>query len=82
MTMFTVKFWKDAAERLIKTAAQAALGVVVTAPVADLAGIDWKATLSLILVPAVASLLTSVISSGKGNPESASLVQPATGRDL
>lgn len=71
--MKTAQFWYDTAERAVKTAAQTALGslVVVNVPVWDL---DWSAGLGITATATIASVLTSIISSGKGDHQSASLV--------
>lgn len=64
--MFTKAFLKAAAERAVKTFAQTLAGfiVVVGAGVGD---IDWSRSLSVAAVATVASLLSSVVSSGIGD---------------
>lgn len=71
--MFTAKFWKAAAERAAKSAAQALLGMwaldgfnVLHADFALAGGVAGGA--------AVLSLLTSLVSAGAGEPDSPSLV--------
>lgn len=57
--MFTAKFWKNAAERAIKTFAQ----TMVAALTVDAAGImhaDWSAMATLAASAAVASVLTTL----------------------
>lgn len=54
-------FWKDAAERIVSTAAQAALGVLVASGVA---AIGTQAGLTIIATAAAASLLKAVIANG------------------
>lgn len=72
MAITSVKFLKDAAERAIKTFAQALVGVFVGD--ATVANIDWNASLTVAGTAALVSVLTSVLSAGVGDDESASLV--------
>lgn len=60
--MFTVLFWKAAAERAIKTAAQAAV-VLIGADMVDVLTLDWVHVASLSAGAAVVSVLTSIASS-------------------
>jgi len=60
--MFTKLFWKDAAERLIKTFAQAVLALVIVAPTTPVIGFDWPTILLTAATAAVISLLTSIVS--------------------
>ena len=79
--MFTRKFWVDALERAVKSAAQGAL----TAGVFDQAGVigtDWVGVASIAGGMALASVLTSLVSSQVGDPDSASLsTEVAEGED-
>lgn len=62
--MFTVAFWKAAAERAIKSAAQAIIGAVVlsdTGPT-NLFELDAKLAVGVAAGGAVLSVLTSIIS--------------------
>lgn len=70
--MWSKAFWRDAAERAVKTAAQSALGVL-TATSVD--AIDWAGGVSVVAVATAASVLTSIVSSGRGDTDSASLVR-------
>jgi len=72
--MYTITFWKDAAERAIRTAAQALLALWAT----DISGVlevDWTQAGSVAALAAVTSVLMSVAATGRGNPESASSVK-------
>lgn len=60
--MFTKLFWKDSAERFIKTFAQALLALVVVAPQTPILAFDWPSALGLAATAAVISFLTSVAS--------------------
>jgi len=60
--VFTVAFWKAAAERAIKTFAQALVAVGLTGAT-GLLNVDWPAALSAAGLAGVVSLLTSVASS-------------------
>ena len=71
--MWTATFWKDAAERAVKTAAQTAGGVlVVGVPIWE---VDWTAGLGITATATALSLLTSIASSGRGDHESASALE-------
>lgn len=72
--MWSALFWRDAAERSIATAAQAAgaLLFVDNLPVGLLA-VDWPAGLSLVGSAALLSLLKSLAASKVGDTGSASL---------
>lgn len=63
--MFNTTFWKAAAERAVKTAAQAALAVLTVGGVArGFDDIDWTASAWIVAVSTVASVLTSIVSAG------------------
>lgn len=69
--MFTIRFWKDAAERAIRTAAQALIalwGVGVT----GILEVDWEQAASVTGLAVVTSLLMSIVSSGMGEKGTAS----------
>ena len=71
--MWTRAFWKDTAERAVKTAAQTAGGVlIVGTPIWE---IDWTAGLGITATATVLSILTSLASSGRGDHESASALE-------
>jgi hypothetical protein len=70
---FSVRFLKDAAERAVKTFAQVLVGIL-TVDGADLANVNWKASLVAAGTASAVSLLTSVASAKVGDDESASLV--------
>lgn len=70
--MRTSKFWKDAAERAIKTFAQAAVAILALS--AGLIDVNWVDTVSVAGLAGVISLFTSIGSAGVGSSESASLV--------
>ena len=71
--MWTLAFWKDTAERALKTAAQAVILGLGLAQGANLFDMDWKAALGLAAGGALLSLLTSVVSAPFGNKGTASL---------
>lgn len=73
--LFTTTFWLDALERLLKTLAQV-VGATFTAD-ALTKGLNQEQALTVIIAAAIYSLTTSVISSGIGEPGSASLLNPA-----
>jgi hypothetical protein len=71
--MWNLSFWKQTAERAVKTAAQAALAFFVVGQT-DLLSLDWRAVASGVGVAVVASVLTSLMSAPFGPEDSPSLV--------
>ena len=71
--MFTKSFWKSAAERAIRTVAQA-LVAVIAATSFDWFSADWKAIAGTALTAGVLSLLTSIASAGIGDKGTPSLI--------
>lgn len=75
--MRSKQFWLDLAERALKTFAQTLVAVLtVGVPIWE---IDWAEGTGIAATAAVISALTSIGSAGKGDPETASLVD-APGR--
>jgi hypothetical protein len=72
--MFTVKFWKGAAERSVKSAAQALVGVWAVDGVFNLWSVEPGQAAGIAAGAAVLSLLTSIVSLPFGEPDSASAV--------
>lgn len=75
--VYSSTFWKQAAERAIKTFAQVLLVLLVgdaTVPT-NLFSIDWWPTLGMALGAAVVSVAMSVGSTKVGEPGSPSLVE-------
>lgn len=68
--MFTGAFWKDTAERVISTAAQAAIPTFLGASLWD---IDYRAAVGITGSAAFLALLKALIAGGRGDHESASL---------
>lgn len=71
--MFTRNFVRQAIERAVKTAAQSALALLVVG--GGLLDVDWTQVASVAGLAAVASVLTSVVGAGVGQPDSPSLVE-------
>lgn len=72
--MFTVTFWKDAAERAIRTGAQALLALWAT----DISGVlevDWAQAGSVAALAALTSILMSIAATGIGNSQDASAIK-------
>ncbi len=67
------KFWRAAAERAAKTAAQTLL-VILGAGTVDVMSVGWKQALSLSAGAALLSVVTSVASTRVGDSDSPSLV--------
>lgn len=77
--MWTKAFWKDTAERAIKSFAQGALAVVVGGSVTSAFDVDWQLALGGGALMAIISVLTSVASGTVNNgdgPANPSLVKP------
>ncbi|KQB85016.1 holin [Corynebacterium oculi] len=67
--MWTKGFWVDTVERAIKTLAQALIAVLaVGTPIYDLA---WGESLGIAATAAVISVLTSIVSVGVGETDTA-----------
>jgi hypothetical protein len=73
MTMFTATFWKSAAERAIKTVAQALIAVLA-ATTFDWFTADWQAIAGTAATAGVLSLLSSIASAGMGDKGTPSIV--------
>ena len=73
------KWWKDVGVRTLATAIQAGLAVVSVAILdkRDL-NIDWKATLGIALIAAMAAFWKGYVAQFRGDPNSASLVKDVT----
>jgi hypothetical protein len=73
--MWTVKFWKDAAERAVKSGAQAMLLYYLGGDqVFDAWHANWPAAGAIAAGAGLLSVLTSLVSSRVGDSQSASLV--------
>lgn len=75
--LWTKAFWKDAIERAVKTAAQAALASIGAVSWAN-GGVTWGSTLVGLGIGVGLSFVTSVLSSLVGSSSSASAL-PAAG---
>lgn len=71
--MWTRSFWAQTAERMIKTFAQAVLALL-TGDGLGIVDVDWKKVASVGALAALASLLTSIVTSGVGEEDSPSAV--------
>lgn len=71
--MFTKSFWKSAAERAIKTIAQALIAVLA-ATTFDWFTADWQAIAGTAATAGVLSLLSSIASAGIGDKGTPSIV--------
>lgn len=71
--MFTASFWKDAAERAVKTVAQALIAILA-ADTFDWMSADWQAVAGTAITAGVLSLLSSIAGIGMGSKGSPSLV--------
>ena len=64
--MFTIKFWKDAGERAIRTAAQALLALWAT-DVSGVLTVDWVQAFSVAGLAAITSVLMSIVATNVGD---------------
>lgn len=62
MNIWTKAFWAATVERAVKTLAQTALAVIVTAGVSSVLDVDWVQVASASALAAVISILTSITS--------------------
>lgn len=76
--MFNGAFWKDTAERVVVTAAQALLAVIGVEVFKPNAVDSWTAAGWIVLLAALASLLKCLIASRVGGSDNASLVGVST----
>lgn len=72
--MWTVEFWKTAAERALRTFAQVLLSMIVVGETGFM-DVDWVQAGSVAGLAAVASVLMSVVATGVGDKGTASLVR-------
>lgn len=72
--MWTRKFWKDVAERAVKSAAQALLMLLVGDQAFNAWRADWAMASGVAAGAVVLSVLTSIVSSWVGDSSSASMV--------
>lgn len=63
--MFTRLFWKDTAERVLSTAAQAAIGILTADGVLGVADVDFEAGASIVALAALVSFLKALVA-GRG----------------
>jgi len=72
--VYTITFWKDAAERAIRTAAQALLALWAT-DVSGVLAVDWTQAASVAALAALTSILMSIAATGVGNSQDASAIK-------
>jgi len=68
------KFWEDAAERTIRTMAQALLALMGTDAL-GIVGLDWPQMLSVAAGAGIMSLLTAIVATGIGDKGTAQLLK-------
>lgn len=59
--MYTKKFWKDAAERALSTAAQTLLALILAAGTTTVVAFNWPVLLGTAATAAVVSVLKSLV---------------------
>jgi hypothetical protein len=75
--MFTKNFWRQAAERALKSAAQALIGAGILDG-ANALHVDSRLAGGIVFGALVLSLLTSMVTSGLGEPGDPSAVKTTT----
>jgi hypothetical protein len=73
--MWTKNFWRQAAERGVKSSAQALLGMWALDAGFDVLRADWRLALGVAVGAYVLSVLTSIVTSGVGQKGSPSAVK-------
>ena len=71
--MWTVKFWQNALERAVRTAAQSLLALWGT-QVTGVLEVDWVQAASVAALAALTSVLMSLVATGVGDHSSPSFV--------
>lgn len=77
--LFTLAFWLDAAERAVKTFAQAASTTMLASGALDLFSADWGDIAAVGGLAAVASILTSIASAPVAGVSAASALPAGLG---
>ena len=72
--MWSLGFWKQTAERALRTAAQVALSFWVVGETGVL-DVDWQQFGSVVALAALASVAMSIVGSGLNDPETPSMVR-------
>ena len=72
--MWSISYWKQTAERAVRTAAQVALSFWVVGETGIL-DVDWQQFASVVGLAALASIAMSLVGSGLNNPENPSFVR-------
>lgn len=71
--MWSLGFWKQTAERALRTAAQVALSFWIVGETGVL-DVDWQQFGSVVALAALASVAMSIVGSGLNDPETPSMV--------
>lgn len=75
MGRYNTKFWGDTVERVIRTAAQTAIGAIGTTAV--LQSVDWGVVGGTVATASILSLLMSLAGGSTGSEDDASFRDPA-----
>ncbi|MGB6246120.1 holin [Gordonia sp. (in: high G+C Gram-positive bacteria)] len=76
--MWTNKFWRDLAERALKTGAQTLAAMLLTG--VTVLSINWADALAVTATAMIASVLTSIVSTGIGDHTTAAALSSGGGR--
>lgn len=72
--MWSKKFWKETAERALRTLSQVLLSMIIVGETGFL-DVDWLQALSVAGLAALASVLMSIVATGIGDHGTASLIR-------
>lgn len=75
--MFTATFWKQVAERAVKSAAQALLGLWIGGEAFHAWQVDWTHATGVAVGAVILSILTSLLSASVDKTHSPDLTAPA-----
>lgn len=73
--MFSLNFWKDTAERVIRTSANAGLGLLIASDVVHIMQVDWAGWLQAVALVALISLLDCLSTARIGRKGTASVMK-------
>lgn len=73
--MFTLAYWRDAAERVVSAFASGAVGVLAADGVVDALNVDWRLALGVGVGAAVVEALRGLAAAGVGDRDTAAFLK-------